>query len=63
MSRFRNREVCQWVKCADGDFFPEVRRVFFLHYMTKGKVKIGVPGEGFKIVPLEQVRHSEEVPA
>ena len=61
--RFRNREVCDLVKNNDGDFFPEVRRVFFLHYMTKGKAKIGVPGYGFKIVPLSQLKHREEVAA
>lgn len=58
--RFRNRETCDWVQ-GEGTLFPSVRRVFFLHYMTKGKVKIGVPGEGFKIVPLDQVKHREEV--
>jgi hypothetical protein len=62
MSRFRNREVCQWVQ-GEGGLFEHRRRVFFLHYMTKGKVKIGVPGEGFKIVPLDQVEHNEQVPA
>jgi hypothetical protein len=58
--RFRNREVCQWIQDAGG-LFETSRRVFFLHYMEKGKVKIGVPGEGFKIVPLAQIRHNEQV--
>lgn len=62
MSRFRNREVCQWVR-GEGEMFEQRTRVFFLHYMGKGKVKIGVPGEGFKIVPLEQVKHAEQVTA